>query len=180
MKSILLSLVLLFGSVSFGLINQANPPSTDGNAHVPEPLRSWAIFQSKDGQHLQKVVKETWDFAIQGGATLTNLQFKTKIPPKSAIVRGYMYFVTGQSVSAGSILKTQITCVTAADLFAATDKLQTVAGSYVDLATTGAASTFVDTGTAGCTPVIQFNGMATGNTVTAGKINVYLQYITHE
>lgn len=183
MKSILLALTLLFSLPTLALINQANPPETDSGQYAL-PLRKMISEQSRDGQKVAKFVKATWDFAIQGGQTITNLTLssESKLPKNAFVTRSYAYVVTTVTQSSGSTIGIAVTCNSTGDILSNTNEAShSSAGSFFDMAQTGAASAFTGMSTTGtCSPVVQFNTVTQGSTITAGKINFYIYYNTHE
>ena len=182
MKSILLGLTLLFATTSFAAFtNSSNPPPTDKSGKYNSELRKMIDFQTLDGRKIKRFVKGTWDFAVQGGATTTALNLQDTLPKNAYVTRGYAYVVTTPTVSGGTAFSLQATCASAGDLLSTTDIHSKVAGNFFDLNATGAASAFSALSTsAACTPSIQFLGTQSGATMTAGKMNFYLEFAVHE
>lgn len=148
------------------------------------------ILNSQSGTAAQKVQLGTlvnrtrnllvakYSYAVQGGSTaadidlltnLTNTKSKAKLPNKAIITNVWLDTLT-QPVSTGSAT-VAITAVNAGDLLAATGKASLPVGRLQGIPT-GATTTFIKLSaektikaTIGTAPL------------TAGKINVYIEYV---
>jgi hypothetical protein len=119
----------------------------------------------------QRIAVAVYDFAVQGG-TQAAFNLGVALPAKSTIIRSWIYTKT-QLVGASSQMA--ISCETANNIKTATDLTGNAAGSYVEGASTGAASAFKDIVSA-----CNITATISVANLTAGKLDIYVQYVVHE
>lgn len=129
-----------------------------------------AINAGTDGNGALHIAKATYDFAVQGGAQAA-LSLGVTIPANATIIRSWIYTVTQV---AGASSTVALSCETANNIFSAAAMTSITAGTLTEGVSTGAASVFKPI-TAACLVTAT---IATAN-VTAGKFNVYVEYVVH-
>jgi hypothetical protein len=118
-----------------------------------------------------KTAKATYDFSTMGG-TIGAISLGVALPANATIIRSWTYTVT-QVAGASSTMA--LSCETANNIYSAADRTGIAAGAYTEGVSTGAASLFKSI-TAACNITAT---IAVAN-VTAGKFNVYVQYVVHD
>lgn len=126
---------------------------------------------SSSGLNALRVASAVYDFAVQGG-TQAAFSLGVALPAKSTIIRSWIYVKT-QLVGASSTMA--FSCETANNIKTATDLTGSAAGAYIEGASTGASTAFKDIVSA-CNITAT---IATAN-LTAGKLDVYVQYVVHD
>jgi len=125
---------------------------------------------AKDGVQASKVVRSTYDVAVDGG-TIASHDLGENIPANAIIKKAY-YQVTTQFVDAGSGT-VAIQCATAGDIRAAADLTGSSAGAILDGVPTGSAATMVDVGASEC----DITAVVAGAAQTAGKLVLWVEYV---
>jgi hypothetical protein len=124
-----------------------------------------------NGNGVLHIAKATYDFSSMGG-TIGAISLGVTIPANSTIIRSWIYTVTQV---AGATSTVALSCANANDIFSAASMTSITAGTITEGVSTGAASAFKPVTTA-C-PITAT--IATAN-LTAGKFNVYTEYVTHD
>lgn len=118
-----------------------------------------------------KVAKATYDFATLGGAQ-SAISLGVTIPANSTIIRSWIYTITQV---AGASSTVALSCAAANDIFSAASMTSIVATTLTEGVSTGAASVFKPVTTA-CAITAT---VAVAN-LTAGKFNVFVEYVVHD
>ncbi len=134
-------------------------------------LESMLAAPTTSQLNAQRIAVATYDFAVQGG-TQAAFNLGVALPAKSTVIRSWIYVVT-QLVGTSSTMA--FSCAAANDLKTATDMTGSAAGALVEGQSTGAASAFKAVTTA-CNITAT---IAVAN-LTAGKMNLYVQYVVHD
>ncbi len=168
MKISLLSLLAVLFSLSSQAALRGSPfgPATDARFDAIES-------STNSGLGLQRLARATYDFAVQGGSsTATVKSLGVTLPANAIITRSYIYTLT-QVAGASSLVALQ--CETANNIFSSADMTGITAGTITEGVSTGAASVFQKI-TAAC----NISAKITAAAVTAGKFDVFVQYVVHE
>lgn len=129
--------------------------------------------QAADGVLVKKVVRATYDFAEHGGAT-SSIGLGVSLPAKALITQAYFYMLQ-QPVDAGSGTMA-LTCEDAGNIFNAADITGITVGTVTSGVATGAAAAMVKAIGAACEVTATIAGAA----LTAGKFNLYIEYVVHD
>ena len=141
-------------------------------------------LQQLNGQHLSKLVKATYDRSIHPGYTTADIPLGVYLPANALITRSYIYTVTPQTHSltgAGvqdnsTTFTTAVFCEDANNIKTATGFGTSAAGGLIEGQSTGAASAFVGSIADKCQINVRFASVD-GGIVSAGKFNVFLNYV---
>lgn len=175
-------LFVAFGFIfALGLFANAHA-DIEGTPYIPEIDNRFDKIEegyftapaTLDGHHRQQVVQATYDFSKQTGAVKT-YQYPNATLPKGAIItRSYAYSITQPTTSASGTLAWS--CQNQGNIFAATAAASYgAAASTVDGVESGAASAFRNI----TVPCILSATIGTG-ALTAGKVTVFVEYVTHQ
>lgn len=184
MKTFLISLLLAFSSFTAHADIEGQPfiPEIDARFNAIEQGQHYnispgAIQQGAgDGHSAKQVVQATYDFAKYTGA-LGTYDLGYGLPKNAEIVRSYIYSITQPATSASGTL--EFYCQTSAN--GGNIKAPLAAGSYgaagvaIEGLQTGTAANF-STVTAPC----HIQAVIGTGALTAGKVTVFLEYVTHQ
>lgn len=132
-----------------------------------------AASQAADGTLGKKVVRATYDFAVDGGA-ISTIDLGEDLPANALITQSYIYVVT--QLTDGGSGTIAIQCEDANNIKTATDITGTSAGGFVAGESTGVAGDMVGGIAAACDIELVIAGAA----LTAGKFIVYVEYVVAE
>lgn len=123
----------------------------------------------------QRLAHGVYDFSVQGGGTVgTAIPLQITLPAKAVVSRVY-YYVTTAITGPGPTNFAQLGCIQSSGAAGATMKAATDftlgAATFVEGIPTGSAATMI-TSTTSCPVGLQ----VTSNTLTAGKVDFYINY----
>lgn len=125
----------------------------------------------KDGNSVLHLLTATYDFSVNGGASVADIGLGSSLPSKAIITRSYIDVVTAPVGPGATVaFKTE----SAGDVLAAT-AITSLGVGRVEGVSTGTAATMKKT-TAARGVVMN----VANSSLTAGKIRVYIQYVMSE
>lgn len=133
--------------------------------------KAFPINAGTNGNGLLHIAKATYDFSTLGGA-IGAIPLGVTIPANSTIIRSWIYTVTQV---AGATSTVALSCANANDIFSAAAMTSITAGTLTEGVSTGAASAFKPVTTA-----CAITATVATAALTAGKFNVYTEYVTHD
>lgn len=125
-----------------------------------------------DGTVMARWARVTYDVATDGGTGAIGLG--VYLPAKSLIKRT-IYRVQQQFTDSGAGT-VAVSCEDAGNIIAAADITGLAAGTIGAGVATGSAATMIDDIAAEC----QITATVTGATQTAGKLNIFVEYLVHD
>lgn len=153
------------GSVAFA--TRSPIPKWVQKDFVPSDLKD----QGTDGEHLPRIVRFTWDFAIEGGATGSTALGQTL--PAGALIRKNYFFIETAPAWTGDAGTIGFECEDSANLLALVDLSGAAASSFQTGVATGDVSDMFGSIAANCDISVQISAAAH----TAGKIIGWIEYV---
>lgn len=128
---------------------------------------------NKNGKNVQRVARAVYDVSVHGG-TIAAHPLGVFLPKKSIITRSYFY--TDTQFTDGGAGTVALSCEDANNIKTATDITGNAAGSFVEGASTGAASAFVGSIAEGC----EITATVAGAAQSTGKLTLFVEYVNQD
>lgn len=125
---------------------------------------------NKNGKNLQRVARAVYDVSLHGGSIAAH-GLGVSLPKKAIILRDW--FVVDTQFTDGGTGTVALSCEDANNIKTATDITGSSAGAFVEGASTGAASAFVDSIAEGC----EITATVAGAAQSTGKLTVFVEYV---
>jgi hypothetical protein len=129
---------------------------------------------SKDGIAPHKVIQGTYDVAVNGGSAGTH-ELGISVPDNAIITRSFLDVLTRPAHASGSAGGSLAVTVNSSGDVLAVKHAGTFSVALLEGLQTGAVSAAIKT-----TAVRPLKVLVTGDTLTAGKVKVYLEYVVSE
>lgn len=168
------AMIVALSCAAFGAL-QGSPfmPEIDSRFNLLEG----SVINTPHGA--KQVLKATYDFsnATQLGGSTADIDLGVTLPANSLVTRSYIYIVTPLTgvLSVGGTT-TKISCTNDSNILVAKDLSQFAAGYMLDGIQTGASLVSIQL-SAACNPKVRFGAPLNGGGVSAGKFNLYLEYV---
>ena len=138
---------------------------------VTSPYSPWVDSLVQDSNYFPKrVVRGVYDFSKSGGA-IGSYTLGFKLPANSIVT--HTYFENSTSFTDGGSGTASLGCSGVADLYASADITGNSDGDITEGIQDDTVANYTSIA-AGCTPKLHIDGAA----ATAGKLNVFVEYIT--